>query len=111
MSLQTAAANGQITIVKQHIAAGTNLNAKDAEGQTALHLAALKGDAAIVQALVAGGADLSLKNSKGQTAQDIARRAGNHEIVALLTPQPAAQPRGRGLIDGGLGVSEAMEGF
>lgn len=111
MPLDTAAANGQITIVKQHIAAGTNLNAKNSEGQTALHLAAQKGDADIVQALVEGGADLNVKNSKGQTAQDIARRSGNAEIVALLTPQPAAQPRGRGLIDGGLGVSEAMEGF
>ncbi len=111
MDLHTAANNGQITIVKKHAAAGTDLNAKNSDGKTALHLAAQKGNLAIVQALVEGGADINLTDANGQTASQIARRAGHVQIVQALIPAPEKPQRGRGLIDGGLGVSGAMDAF
>ena len=39
-SIHNAAGEGNIEVVKQHIAAGTDVNAKDDEGMAPLHFAA-----------------------------------------------------------------------
>ena len=93
--------------MQQHIAAKTDLNKPDPDGWSPLHLAAMKGDVPIFQALTEAGADLKRKGRFGKTPLDVAKDKGQTAIVQFL--QQGGQKRGRGLIDGGLGVSEVLD--
>jgi len=65
-SVHIYAQEGDIAAVKQHLAAGTDLNAKDDFiGMTILQSAALGGQKEIVELLIAKGADVNAKGSKG----------------------------------------------
>jgi len=114
-SLHSAVQRGDVKIVEQHIAAGSDLNIKDASGWTPLQQAAMKGDLPIVEALVQGGANVGEPGPQGKTALDVARERGQTAVVeylqANLTAQPESPSGGRRLIDGGLGVSDAMDAF
>ena len=108
-TLHQAVQKGDLKAIQQHIAAGSDLNAKDRIGYTALQLAVMKGDLPIVQALVGGGADLSRTGPGGKTALDLSREKGRVAITQFLTQRPARSGGGgRGLVDGGLGVSEVL---
>lgn len=109
ISLHSAVQKGDLQAVRQHIAAGTDLNVKDASGWTPLHLAAMKGDLAMATALCEAGADVKRTGQNGKTPLDVAREKGKTEIVQYLEARKAKPSRG--LIDGGLGVSEALDGF
>lgn len=54
--------------VKLLVAKGANLEAQDAEGETALIKAAARGDSAVVGALLENGANVNAKDNKGATA-------------------------------------------
>ena len=54
-----AAINGDIEAVKQHLAAGTDVNAKGPGGSTPLHYAAMTGRKEVVELLIAAGADVN----------------------------------------------------
>ena len=58
--------SGNIEAVKQHLAAGTDVNAKLDRGYTALHYAAHEGHKEIAQLLIAAGADVNA-NYQGNT--------------------------------------------
>ena len=62
-----AAQQGNIEAVKQHLAAGTDVNAKSVSGGTALHMAAWKGHKYLAELLIAAGADVNLKDHDGWT--------------------------------------------
>jgi len=106
-SLHAAAEKGDLQIVQQHIAAGTDLNAKNSSGWTPLHLAAMNGKMPIVEALLAGGADDSVTGPQGKTALDVAREKGQTAIAQYL--ESRNENRGRRLIDGGTGVSDVLD--
>ena len=93
--------------MQQHIAAGTDLNAKNSAGWTALHLAAMNGKLPIVEALLAGGADDSVTGPQGKTALDVAREKRQTAVADYL--QSRSENRGRRLIDGGTGVSDVLD--
>jgi hypothetical protein len=105
ITLQQAAEQGNLKAVQQHIAARTDLNRTDSSGWTALHLAAMKGNLAIVQALTAAGADVKRKGPAGKTPLDVAREKNQRAVVQFLQQK---ETRGRGLIDGGTGVSDVL---
>jgi hypothetical protein len=107
ITIHQAVEQGNLKAVQQHIAAKTDLNKTDTAGWTPLHLAAMKGNLAIVQALSAAGADATRKGKAGKTALDVAREKGQTAIVQFL--QKRNEKRGRGLTDGGLGVSEVLD--
>ena len=107
ISLHQAVQDGNIYLVKRHIAAKTDLNKPDTSGWTPLHLAAMNGNLAIVQALTEAGADVKRKGTAGKAPLDVAREKGRTDIVQYLQER-TAKP-GRGLIDGGLGVSEVLD--
>lgn len=115
-SLHAAVQEGDYPTVRHHIAAKSDLNAKDRAGWTPLHLAAMKGDLPMVQLLANAGADVTKTGTGGKTPMDLAQEKGKTNVAQFLesklpgSPQPATgERRGRGLIDGGLGVSEVLD--
>ena len=63
-ALLDAAEKRNISAVKQHLAAGTDVNAKN-EGMTPLHWVAYKGNSEIIELLIAKGADVNAKDVAG----------------------------------------------
>ena len=72
MSIYDAALEGNIEVVKQHLAAGTDLNAKNKEGDTLLHIAATNSRKEIAELLITEGADVNVKGQDGDTPLDSA---------------------------------------
>ena len=64
----TAAEEGNIEAVKQHLAAGTDVNIQDFDGWTPLHWAAMEGHKKTAELLIANGADVDLKDNLGWSA-------------------------------------------
>ena len=65
-----AAEEGNVEAVKQHLAAGTDVNAKDILGCTPLHTAAFFGQKEAVELLIAKGADVNAKDDHDETPLD-----------------------------------------
>ena len=68
---------------------GADVNARDHEGNTALHHAAARGDVAMIEYLVSKGADVTVVNREGHTTADMAngpvqRTQPFPEALALL---------------------------
>ena len=89
-SIHEAVHYGNIEAVKQHIAAGTDVNAKDKYGESPLLFAATFGHKEIAELLIANGADVNTKIDKiGMTPLHIATGQGYKEIVELLIAKGA----------------------
>ncbi len=73
ISIHKAARKGNIEAVKQHLAAGTDLEAKDGGDGTPLHNAAWGGRNEIAELLISKGADVNAKNDEGKTPLDRAK--------------------------------------
>ena len=69
ISIGEAAESGNIEAVRQHIAAGTDVNIKDDDGFTALYFAAQEGQKEIAELLIEKGADVNVK-LESQTAKE-----------------------------------------
>ena len=82
-SIHEAARTGNIEAVKQHLAAGTDVNAKGYGGSTPLQYAANK---EIAELLIAEGADVTAKGKIGGTPL---HNAANKEIAELLISKGA----------------------
>ena len=92
-NLLTAAYQGNITLVKDFLDAGADVNAKDEEGYTVLMMAAKNGghkqeklitQYKIVQLLVDKGADVNAKQKDGHTALKYARRHDLAQVIKIL---------------------------
>ncbi len=85
MDISAAVISDNLEVVRQHIAAGTDIDAKDAfSGSTPLITAITFGKTDIAKALIEAGADLSLKNNDGSTALHCAAFFCRIESVQLL---------------------------
>ena len=82
-SIHKAARDGHIEVVKKHLAAGVNVNAKDEGGVTPLLVAAAGGHMEIVELLITKGADVNAK-AYGGTPLHLAAIRGHKEIAELL---------------------------
>ena len=89
ISIHEAAEDGNIEAVKQHIAAGTDVDARDGEGETPLHDATFYGHKEIVELLIAKGADVNAKNKRVGTPLHGAAANGDKEIAELLIAKGA----------------------
>ena len=69
-ALRDAAIEGNIEVVKQHIADGVDVNAPNTYGWTALYYAAEGGHKEIVELLIANGADVNQTSDRGITPLD-----------------------------------------
>ena len=82
ISIHNAARTGDIEAVKQHIAAGTDVNAKDWSKMTPLYYAVLIRRTEIAKLLIANGANVNTKDKKGFTSLD--RAKNKTELADLL---------------------------
>ena len=62
-----AARTGNIEVIKQYLAAGGDVNAKNDDGRTPLHWAPLESHKEIAELLIVNGADVNAKNDGGDT--------------------------------------------
>jgi V8-like Glu-specific endopeptidase len=86
-ALMKASAVGQNVSMAALLKKGADVNLKDANGNTALHLLAkvlTTSNAEALKTLVAAGANLEAQNARGETALLVATRNSNHEAVTLL---------------------------
>ena len=88
-TLHKACQEGNIKAVKQFLAEGADVNARDKEGYTPLHDAALRGRKEIAELLIAKGADVNGKNDYGETPMHYAADCGHREIIELLIAKGA----------------------
>ena len=84
MAIHTAAALGNIEAVRQHIRAGSDLNARDAYGSTPLIAAITFGRTEVATALIDARADLTIANNDGSTPLHIAAFMCHPEVVTAL---------------------------
>ncbi len=90
VDIWTAAAQGNIEAIKQHVSAGTDLNAKEpAGGSTPLMVAAIFDQAEAAGLLVEKGANVNARNNERNTALHIAAFFGHTETVKLLLEKSA----------------------
>jgi len=88
ISIHEAASEGNIEVVKQHLAAGTDVNARsEFTESTPLYLAVFYGHMAIAEQLIANGADVNAKLNSGYTLLHTALK--NPEIVEFLIEEGA----------------------
>ena len=85
ISIHHAADEGNLEAVKQHLAADTDVDAKNEYGETPLHIAAPQGHKEIAELLITKGADV---NAKGRffvgTPLDVAIEEDYNEVADLL---------------------------
>ena len=84
LSIHKAAEAGNIEAVKQHLAAGADVNAKDELGGTPLHHTVVAGLDEIAELLIAKGADVNAKNKDGETPLDLSIFFDETDIADLL---------------------------
>jgi len=85
ISIHDAAKDGNIEAVNQHLAAGTDVNAKDeVYGGIPLHFAAGGGHKEIFELLLTKGADVNARTANGLTVFFAAILGSNKEVVELL---------------------------
>ena len=87
MSMHEAARNGDIEVVKQHLAADVDVNAKDDRGWTPLFSAALEGHKEIAELLIDKGADVDAKDIAGYTPLYFTIDLGQNRWPNCLLPK------------------------
>ena len=83
ISIHRAARQGEIEGIKQHLAAGTDVNAMH-DGRTPLHGAALHSRTEITELLIANDADVNSRDVFAVTPLHLAVLGGHKEIAELL---------------------------
>ena len=83
-SIQFAAAGGDTEALKEFLAAGADVNAKNKYGSTPLRYAAGNGHKEVHELLITKGADVNAKAGDGTTPLHNAAVYGHNEIAELL---------------------------
>jgi ankyrin repeat protein len=78
--LHDLAAAGNLSGLQSALAAGADLQARDAQGCTALHFAADRDQLETLQALLEAGADVDARDEDGQTPLHYAALCGNEAV-------------------------------
>ena len=89
ISIHEAAGGGNIAAVKQHLAAGTDINLKgQSVEQTPLHAAAANERKEVTELLIAKGAEVNAKALRGDTP--LHNAVGDIEVAEILIAKGAA---------------------
>jgi len=90
IDIWTAAATGETGVIKQHVAFGTDIDAREpAGGSPPLIVAALFGQTEVVEVLVEHGAEVDAMNNDSSTALHVAAFFCHPETVSYLLEQGA----------------------
>ena len=84
LPLHRAARGRHISQVRELIAAGVDIDARDGFGNTALHIASNQGYTEIVRELIEAGADIDIKSASGLTPVHLASSNSHPETVQML---------------------------
>ena len=85
ISIWDAARTGNIEAIKQHLVAGADVDFRNQQGFTPLHVAAQKGHNKVAELLIAKGANVNTSGRLiGTTPLDSAALLGHKEMVELL---------------------------
>ncbi|MDB4712643.1 ankyrin repeat domain-containing protein [bacterium] len=84
ISIHEAVKTGSIEAVKQHLAAGTKVDAKGGGDYTPLHVAAYRGHKELAELLITKGADMNVRNTYGEIPLDLAILDKHTELADLL---------------------------
>ena len=84
ISIHKAAEDGNIEAVKQHLAAGADVNTKNDFGSTPLIAAAREGHKEIAELLIDNGADVNVKLKDGRTSLNWAMLRKRRDIADIL---------------------------
>ena len=90
LNLRQAVIKGDLSAASALLAAGADVDARDANNNTALHLAADAGRAAMVSLLIQATASLNVKNNAGNTPLHLSAEAGHVAVVSLLIQATAS---------------------
>ena len=94
-----AAMEGNLDVVRKLVAGGTDVNAPQGDGMTALHWAAERGDTEMIDLLVVAGARLDAVTRNGRyTPLHLAGSQGNASVIRLLL-EAGADPEARSSTD------------
>jgi ankyrin repeat protein len=83
-ALMVHAYKGELDAIKDLLAKGTDVNARDERGGTALMQAAVANKTDVVKFLLESGADIDAQTDGGNTALIAAAGKGNREILQIL---------------------------
>jgi len=83
---------GRAVAIEMLLRAGSEIDARDNSGETALYMAANEGSWRGVEMLLEHGADRSLVTKAGRSPLDEARRRGDDEVVEMLGGKPQVSP-------------------
>lgn len=83
--LHLAAVNPDVTALQALIAAGADVNARDADGATPLHMAAYAQNAKHARLLLEAGADPYAKTNNGRDPTSMARKSMAHEAAGVIS--------------------------
>jgi len=84
MDIFEASRTGNLSRVRELIASGVDVNARNNTGTTVLMYASRHGHIEVVRELIARGADVNLRNVIGYTTLMIASKNGHSEVVREL---------------------------
>jgi ankyrin repeat protein len=104
MSIHDDARNGDLESLKRMLSAGTDINAQDDEGRTALHYAVMSTNNYLVRYLVERGAEINLWDNQIYTPLDIAeiQLGFEHSVTAYLREKGGTSSLGeKGGVGGG----------
>ena len=89
VSVQKLISEGKYEEAKALFKTKTDINAQDADGNTALHIAAAVNEADLITFLVVKGADPSITNNAGDTPLHVAVKADNIDATTALIDSKA----------------------
>lgn len=92
MTIFQLARDGTLDEIQAAIAAGADVNARDAYGQTPLMYAAGANSPAVIEALIAAGAEVNAHSGAGWTALMYAARDNPHPGVLIALLEHGADP-------------------